>query len=67
MNEQGLNTYRVIYLIWKEGINTVAEKFRIANIIGHELAHQYWSDLVSFFVSSFCRATLTIKIRFSCN
>lgn len=36
-----------MYLIWKEGINTVAEKFRIANILGHELAHQYWGNLVT--------------------
>jgi aminopeptidase N len=46
MENWGLNTYRTIYLIWKEGINTQAEKFRIANIIGHELAHQYWGNLV---------------------
>nr|APY20197.1 APN-like 2 [Holotrichia parallela] len=49
MENWGLVTYRERYLLYKEGTTTSAEKQTIAYIISHELAHQWFGNIVSPF------------------
>jgi aminopeptidase N len=44
---KGLNTYRLSLMLWDKAVNTQAQKFSIGNVIGHELTHQYWGNLVT--------------------
>jgi aminopeptidase 2 len=46
MENWGLVTYREIYLLFDEKSSS-ATKQRIAYVVGHELAHQWFGNLVT--------------------
>lgn len=47
MENWGLVTYRTVYLLFEEGVSAAKSKERIAYVVGHELAHQWFGNLVS--------------------
>ena len=47
MENWGLVTYRETALLYKEGVSTFSNKQRIATVISHELAHQWFGNLVT--------------------
>ncbi len=47
MENWGLVTYREIYLPYTEGVDTLQYRDGIDSVVGHELAHQWFGDLVS--------------------
>ena len=44
MENWGLVLYGESYLLYKDGISTVRDKNRIAVVISHELAHQWFGN-----------------------
>ncbi|CAH0553352.1 unnamed protein product [Brassicogethes aeneus] len=47
MENWGLVTYREIYLLWSEKESTNINKQQISTVIAHELAHQWFGNLVT--------------------
>jgi aminopeptidase N len=47
MENWGLVTYRETALLFKPGVSTLNNKKRIASVISHELAHQWFGNLVT--------------------
>jgi len=47
MENWGLITYRETALLYKEGVSAVSNKERIAIVVSHELAHQWFGNLVT--------------------
>ncbi|XP_037929062.1 aminopeptidase N-like, partial [Teleopsis dalmanni] len=47
MENWGLITYRETTMLFEEGISATTNKQRIAAVIGHELAHQWFGNLVT--------------------
>ena len=47
MENWGLVTYREIYLLYDENTTSSSVKQRIAYVVGHELAHQWFGNLVT--------------------
>merc|ERR1712038_1268486 len=47
MENWGLITYRETALLYKEGVSSASNKERIAYVISHELAHQWFGNLVT--------------------
>jgi len=47
MENWGLITYRETALLFKEGVSAVNNKQRIALVVSHELAHQWFGNLVT--------------------
>ena len=47
MENWGLITYREPYLLYNSSLNTIKEKRDISSVISHELAHQWFGNLVS--------------------
>ena len=45
MENWGLITYRETALLYKEGVSSAVNKQRIATVISHELAHQWFGNL----------------------
>ena len=44
MENWGLITYRETALLYKEGVSSAVNKQRIATVISHELAHQWFGN-----------------------
>ena len=51
MENWGLITYRETALLFKEGVSAAANKQRIAIVVSHELAHQWFG---MFFLDLIC-------------
>ncbi|XP_011870128.1 PREDICTED: aminopeptidase N-like [Vollenhovia emeryi] len=47
MENWGLITYRETALLYKEGISNSVSKQRVATVVSHELAHQWFGNLVT--------------------
>ncbi|XP_063230526.1 uncharacterized protein LOC134535382 [Bacillus rossius redtenbacheri] len=47
MENWGLVTYRERLILWDEEVSTTADKMNIATIIGHEVAHKWFGNLVT--------------------
>merc|ERR1719516_866106 len=47
MENWGLITYRETALLYKDGVSSAANKQRIAVVVSHELAHQWFGNLVT--------------------
>jgi len=47
MENWGLITYRETALLYKEGVSAASNKQRIAIVVSHELAHQWFGNLVT--------------------
>jgi len=47
MENWGLITYRETALLFKEGVSAASNKQRIAIVVSHELAHQWFGNLVT--------------------
>jgi len=47
MENWGLITYRETALLVQEGVSSIASKQRVAYVVGHELAHQWFGNLVT--------------------
>ncbi|KAJ3041844.1 Aminopeptidase 2 mitochondrial [Rhizophlyctis rosea] len=47
MENWGLVTYREVYLLYDEKTSSAKGKQRIAYVVGHELAHQWFGNLVT--------------------
>ena len=47
MENWGLITYRETALLYKEGVSSRSNKQRIAIVVSHELAHQWFGNLVT--------------------
>jgi len=47
MENWGLITYREAYLLYDKRVGSVAQLYRIASVIAHELAHQWFGNLVT--------------------
>ncbi|KAL1506097.1 hypothetical protein ABEB36_005525 [Hypothenemus hampei] len=47
MENWGLITYREPVLLYEEGVSSITNKQRIAHVIAHELAHQWFGNLVT--------------------
>ncbi|KAI8998411.1 peptidase family M1-domain-containing protein [Gaertneriomyces semiglobifer] len=47
MENWGLVTYREVYLLFDEKVSSAKAKQRIAYVVGHELAHQWFGNLVT--------------------
>merc|ERR1719273_900040 len=47
MENWGLITYRETALLYKEGVSAASNRQRIAIVVSHELAHQWFGNLVT--------------------
>ncbi|XP_067012607.2 aminopeptidase N isoform X2 [Anabrus simplex] len=47
MENWGLITYRETAMLYDENVSTLANKEQVASVIGHELAHQWFGNLVT--------------------
>ncbi|XP_036344816.1 aminopeptidase N-like [Rhagoletis pomonella] len=47
MENWGLITYRETAMLYEEGVSATTNKQRIASVVGHELAHQWFGNLVT--------------------
>ncbi|XP_055847662.1 aminopeptidase N [Episyrphus balteatus] len=47
MENWGLITFREIAMLYEEGVSPTTNKQRIASVVGHELAHQWFGNLVT--------------------
>ncbi|XP_067944536.1 glutamyl aminopeptidase-like [Watersipora subatra] len=47
MEHWGLITFRETNLLYKEGVSSPANKQRIAEVVAHELAHQWFGNIVT--------------------
>jgi len=47
MENWGLITYREVALLFKEGVSAAKNKQRVALVVSHELAHQWFGNLVT--------------------
>ena len=47
MENWGLVTYRLAVLFYEEGVDSAATKTRVAEVVQHELAHQWFGNLVT--------------------
>lgn len=47
MENWGLITYKERYLLYEEGVSSESSKQRTADVIAHELGHQWFGDLVT--------------------
>lgn len=47
MENWGLITFRETTMLYEEGTATASNKQRIASVVGHELAHQWFGNLVT--------------------
>ncbi|KAL6443877.1 hypothetical protein ACFW04_001721 [Cataglyphis niger] len=47
MENWGLITYRETAMLYQEGISTSSNKQRVATVVSHELAHQWFGNLVT--------------------
>jgi aminopeptidase 2 len=47
MENWGLVTYRNVYLLFEEGVSAAKSKQNIAYVVAHELAHQWFGNLVT--------------------
>ena len=57
MENWGLITYRETALLYKEGVSSAVNKQRIATVISHELAHQWFGNSCIYY----CLCLLTSK------
>lgn len=61
-------TYRKVYLLFDEKSTPVIYKQRIAYVVGHELAHQWFGNEANscpiFFFKSYLFTSCTIKLLF---
>lgn len=47
MENWGLITFRETAMLYEKGISTASNKQRVASVVGHELAHQWFGNLVT--------------------
>lgn len=47
MENAGAITYREQILLWRPGESSAEDKFEIADVMAHEIAHQWFGDLVT--------------------
>lgn len=47
MENWGLITFREVYLLYEEGVSSLSGKEDVANVIAHELAHQWFGNIVT--------------------
>jgi aminopeptidase 2 len=47
MENWGLVTYRTVYLLFDEKVSAAKSKQSVAYVVGHELAHQWFGNLVT--------------------
>ena len=47
MENWGLITYREIAMLYQEGVSTASNKQQVATVVSHELAHQWFGNLVT--------------------
>ncbi|XP_020287873.1 aminopeptidase N isoform X2 [Pseudomyrmex gracilis] len=47
MENWGLITYRETAMLYQEGVSTSSSKQRVATVVAHELAHQWFGNLVT--------------------
>ncbi|XP_012230834.1 aminopeptidase N [Linepithema humile] len=47
MENWGLITYRETAMLYQEGVSTSSSKQRVATVVSHELAHQWFGNLVT--------------------
>lgn len=47
MENWGLITYREIAMLYQEGVSTTSNKQQVATVVSHELAHQWFGNLVT--------------------
>lgn len=47
MENWGLITYREIYLLYDAALASMRNKHRVASVVSHELAHQWFGNLVT--------------------
>jgi len=46
MENWGLITYRETAMLYKQGVSSMTNKERVAYVISHELAHQWFGKLI---------------------
>lgn len=63
MENWGLVTYRVVDLLLDEKVSGAATKERVAEVVQHELAHQWFGNLVTMFVTPSTPLSLTWPCR----
>jgi aminopeptidase N len=47
MENWGLITYREVALLYEPGMSSLSDREYVATVIAHELAHQWFGDLVT--------------------
>ncbi|XP_034485827.1 aminopeptidase N [Drosophila innubila] len=47
MENWGLITFRETAMLYEKGVSTASNKQRVASVVGHELAHQWFGNLVT--------------------
>ena len=47
MENWGLITYREVALLYEEGVSSKSSREYVATVVAHELAHQWFGDLVT--------------------
>ncbi|XP_034233896.1 aminopeptidase N-like isoform X2 [Thrips palmi] len=47
MENWGLITYREMAMLYQEGVSTTSNKQQVATVVSHELAHQWFGNLVT--------------------
>ena len=47
MENWGLITYRETAMLYEEGVSAISIKQRVATVVCHELAHQWFGNLVT--------------------
>ena len=47
MENWGLITYREVSLLYQEGVSSASDREYVATVVAHELAHQWFGDLVT--------------------
>ena len=52
MENWGLITYRETALLYKPGVSALTNKERVATVVSHELAHQWFGNSYSLILNS---------------
>lgn len=65
MENWGLVTYRETYLLVDENNTSAATRQTVALVVGHELAHQWFGNLVTMVNKSLLRFVILFKIKIS--